>query len=117
MKKIKINNLEISQEDLINEITCNKELMETLKAKFEKKNTGWFVPEKGEEYWYLGSNEVFYQYNQNDFDEALLGRQQVFRTEEEAKKADEQRKAKVRILKRIAEEKAQQIIKFLNNNI
>lgn len=50
---IKLNNLEISQEDLIKEITGNKELMETLKAKFEKKDTGWFVPKEDEEYYSL----------------------------------------------------------------
>ena len=104
---IKLNNIEISQEDLIKEITGNKELMATLKAKFEKKDTGWFVPEKNDIYFYLDVGSVSHSHNSGcNFDEDLFQRQQIFRTEEEAKKADQQRMAKVRILKRIAEENA-----------
>ena len=109
MNKIKLNNVEISQEDLIKEITGNKELMETLKEKFEKKNTGWFVPKESEEYYFLLEDGIEYDIFQNGgIDKERLERQQVFRTEEEAKKADQQRMAKVRILKRIAEENAKE---------
>lgn len=100
---IKLNNVEISQEDLIKEITGNKELMATLQSKFGKQDSGWFVPEGNERYWYLGA-EIHSYTKTGDLDEKIIARQQVFRTAEEAKKADQQRIAKVRILKRIAEE-------------
>ena len=106
---IKLNNVEISQEDLIKEITGNKELMATLQSKFSKQKSVWFVPEKGEEYYFqthVGSSKAifctFY------LDGCILKRQQVFRTQEEAEKTDQQRMAKVRILKRIAEENAKE---------
>lgn len=106
---IKLNNVEISQEDLIKEITGNKELIDTLKAKFGKKESGWFVPKIGEKYWYLSEDDIFYDINSNFCsDKNIFNSQQVFRTEEEAIKADKQRMAKVRILKRIAEENAKE---------
>ena len=105
---IKLNNVEISQEDLINEITKNKELMATLENKFSKKNSSWFVPKLLERYWYLYINDVSCFNNTSEVDEEVMKRQQVFRTEEEALKADRQRMAKVRILKRIAEENAKE---------
>lgn len=105
---IKLNNVEISQEDLIKEITGNKELMDTLQAKFRKKESGWFVPKLLETYWYLESNGVSCFNNNSEVDKAIMERQQVFCIREEAEKADQQRMAKVRILKRIAEENAKE---------
>lgn len=105
---IKLNNVEISQEDLIKEITGNKELMDTLKAKFSKKESGWFVPKKDEKYFYLNYGDVSSCCNVDNSDKEILKHDQVFRTEKEAEKADQQRMAKVRILKRIAEENAKE---------
>lgn len=105
---IKLNNVEISQEDLIKEITGNKELMDTLQAKFGKKESGWFVPKKGEKYFYLNYGDVSSCCNIDNSDKEILKHDQVFRTAEEAEKADQQRMAKVRILKRIAEENAKE---------
>ena len=101
---IKLNNVEISQEDLIKEITGNKELMATLQSKFGKQESGWFVPKDLEKYYFLTADFIGGYENTGDTDEKIITRQQVFRTKEEAEKADEQRMAKVRILKRIAEE-------------
>lgn len=107
---IKLNNVEISQEDLIKEITGNKELMATLQSKFGKQESWWFVPKEEAIYHYLISNGIGSSKNfKSMFDKDVLERQQVFRTIEEAEKADQQRMAKVRILKRIAEENAKDV--------
>ncbi len=104
---IKLNNVEISQEDLIKEITGNKELMATLQSKFSKQESVWFVPKEEAIYHHLVSDGIGSSKNfKSMLDKDVFQRQQVFRTEEEAEKADQQRMAKVRILKRIAEENA-----------
>lgn len=109
MTKIKLNNLEISQEDLIKELENNPEIMEKLEEKFGKKDSGWFVPKEGEGYAYLNNfgGDCFTNYDSTLVsDVGRVKHQKVYRTRKEAQQESLRQQAKIRILKTIAEENA-----------
>jgi hypothetical protein len=87
MKKITIELTEELTEEQVEELLQQIKDAGIFKEKKE-------VLEKGQEYWYLAEDEYSNTIFQNDgFDEAILARDNVYLTEEEARKADEKRVA------------------------
>lgn len=88
MKTYKINNVEISEEQIKEVIKNNPELLN------ENKGGRYFFPKEGEDYWYvLQDGHVSFNYSYNsDFDRSVI-LQGVYRTEEEAKLASAKQRA------------------------
>jgi hypothetical protein len=94
--KLTLNNtiIELSEEQV-------KEIQAQLQAEKESK---FFVPKFGERYWYLSVIGINNYENLNCFlDKNILVRQEVYRTKEEAEKADEKRLALMRIKRYIVD--------------
>ncbi len=63
-----------------------------VKAGIIKPAGGWYEPKKRESYWLLNHKRIDYlTCDQDDIDDRIFSRQQVFRTKEEAEKEDAKR--------------------------
>jgi tRNA U34 2-thiouridine synthase MnmA/TrmU len=95
MTKIKLNNKEIDIE-AIKAILTEEQIQELTK----EKESGVFVPNEGEEYWYIGrgvGRDTF------QLDDGWLDKHLVYRTQEEALEAQKRNQARIRIIRKIAE--------------
>ena len=88
----KLNNIEVSAEEIRKLIKENPEIV----GELEKKSK-FFSPKEGERYWRIASGDVDAFINENDNADANIIKCGVYRTLEEVQKAIEKQKALVRL--------------------
>lgn len=97
MKTYKLNNIEVSEEQLRQVIKDNPEILDTLEPNETKSK--FFEPQEGEFAYFLADDGIGFSrdWNMNiELDRRVIARG-VYRTKEEAEKADQKRMALVRL--------------------
>lgn len=100
--KEKLSKNENARNLLLQEVSVIDDEQKKLQAIIDAPDSGWFVPEINERYFFLTPNSIGYTRNNTNSDEKVIEHQKVFRTEAEARREDEKRIAVTKYLKEIA---------------